>query len=307
MAAPSAAEPATPGTPPLSGARDRPLALVSFDVEEFDIPLEYGRAIDVNEQIRVGALGLERVLDLIEPRRFASTFFTTLSFAKARPDLLRRIVDAGIHEIASHGVTHAPPVEADLEPARRGLEDLLGVPVTGFRAARMRRMDPAAVARAGYVYNASENPIWMPGRYNRLGDPRTPYLVPTPDGPVLNIPASASPLIRIPLFWLALKNLPMPIVRLTTRWTLAADGAMNTYLHPWELADIRRYGLPRVVTRLDGAALAHRLAGYLDWLTNRATPARYADYATRFIPRSEPPGRTPPGTRHIHPSARGDC
>lgn len=269
-------------SPPFPAAP--PLALLSFDVEEFDIPLEYGGLADPATQIRVGAEGLERVLDLLARHDWPATFFTTASFAKARPELMRRVVDAGIHEIASHGLTHAPPVEADLLPARVSLEDQLGVPIVGYRSARMVALNPEAVAASGHVYNASENPIWLPGRYNRFFEPRTPYPVQTRSGPLVHIPASASPVLRVPLFWLAFKNLPMPLIRWATRQTLTADGAMNTYFHPWEFTDLSAYTLPRVVRRLDGETLTRRLDAYITFLSRHARPARYREYAARFLP-----------------------
>jgi peptidoglycan/xylan/chitin deacetylase (PgdA/CDA1 family) len=269
----------------------RPLACISFDTEEFDIPLEYGVDIPMPEQLRIGRLGLERLLPVLDRHNVRATFFVTASFARAHDDLIRSIADARLadgsrrHEIASHGVTHAPPVIADLAASKQSLEDQLGIRITGFRAARMAMLPPVDVARAGYTYNASENPIWLPGRYCHIFKPRRPYVLePLPGRHLVHIPASATPLIRIPLFWLALKNFPEPLLRFAARWTLSADRVLNTYAHPWEYADISTgFGLSRVVAGCSGDRLLGRLDRFLGFLSIRARFGHYQDIAASTL------------------------
>lgn len=262
------------------------LALISFDVEQFDIPTEYGIAIDEDEQFRIGRAGLLSVLDLLDKRQTRCTFFITAQFAQRFPEDIRRLAKSKLnHEIASHGLTHGDLLPGHLEESRRILSEISGREVIGFRRARMADTDPAAIAGAGYVYNASENPIWLPGRYNHFFSPREARTVKTERGPLVQIPASATPRIRVPLFWLAFKNLPMPVIRAASRWCLWSDGALNTYFHPWEFTQISTYGLPRVVKMMDGRELLDRLEGYLVWLGARAEFATYGDYARRIAER----------------------
>ena len=61
------------------------------------------------------------------------------------------------------------------------------------------------------------------------------------------------------------------LIRLASAWTLRVDGHLVLYFHPWEFADLSAYGLPRYVRRVDGPRLGRRLAGYLRWLSGRAT------------------------------------
>jgi len=103
----------------------------------------------------------------------------------------------------------------------------------------------------------------------------------TPRGRLVQIPASATPLVRLPLFWLAFKNFPMPVYQAASRWCLASDGALNAYFHPWEFTDLSAQPLPRFVKRLSGEALASRMRAYLGWLGRRAHFATYAEYARR--------------------------
>ncbi len=107
------------------------------------------------------------------------------------------------------------------------LERLSGLPVTGFRRARFGAFDRRALRPAGYAYDSSDNPIWLPGRYNNWGKPRTAYKA--ADGLAV-LPVSASPLVRYPLFWLSFKHTPPALFRAVSRWTLARDGYLNLFL-----------------------------------------------------------------------------
>lgn len=281
-----------------------PLILLSFDVEEFDLPLEYGHWIEPAEQIRIGREGTRTLLDLLRGEGVRCTLFTTALFAEACPDLVREAAGAG-HEIASHGLVHSGFEESHLAASRAVLERIAAAPVAGFRRARMAPTDPAAIARAGYAYDSSINPIWLPGRYNRFfawrrvhrvalsppegegRDPRwggralgpVPHMPPTAPSTLVEIPASATPLLRFPLFWLTLKNLPLWITKAATRLVLATDGYAALYFHPWELCDLSPYPLPASVKRLDADAYARRLRAYIRWLKTQGTITTYRTLA----------------------------
>jgi peptidoglycan/xylan/chitin deacetylase (PgdA/CDA1 family) len=244
-------------------AHGDPTILLSFDVEEFDAPVSRGRAMTMAAQMEQGGRGYEVVLDLLDGLSVPATMFTTASFAQWHPALVRRA--AAVHETASHGRVHATFVEADLAESRRLLEAASGAPVRGFRRARLQPTRPEAIAEAGYEYDSSENPIWLPGRYNNLGRPRVPYR----KGPILEVPISASPVLRVPLFWLAMKNLPMSVVRSASARCLERDGLLNVFWHPWEFTDLAASGLPRHMRRVDGRAMCDRLAAYVEWLRPR--------------------------------------
>lgn len=53
-----------------------------------------------------------------------------------------------------------------------------------------------AIEDAGYTYNSSINPAFIPGKYMHLDLPRTPFMT----GNVMQIPASVSPHVRVPMF-----------------------------------------------------------------------------------------------------------
>ena len=252
------------------------LALLSFDLEEFDIPNEFRRAIPKPEQIEVTLEGLRRLTALLADRKIISTFFSTAVLALNAPDAVRTL--GQIHEIASHGYAHTGFSASDPDRSKKVLEQITGKRVFGYRNPRFRPVADQLLRNAGYTYNSSENPTFLPGRYSRFFAPRKAYR----KGELLQIPVSVSPWIRFPFFWLAFKNTPAPLFRAAAAWTLAESGYLHLVFHPWEFADLRGYGLPRWVCSPCGAVLLDRLASFLDWLGERARFTTLADFAAAF-------------------------
>lgn len=257
--------------------RGKPLALISFDVEEFDLPNEYGGRVPLAEQLRVGADGWERTLDLLDEVGVRATLFITATIAAAHPELLVR--SARKHEIASHGWSHSRFEPEDLSKSREVLQKLSGQEVTGFRMARLAKVDQSLIAAAGYTYNSGENPTWVPGRYNNFFRPRHARIEETGRGELVQIPTAVTLLIRWPLFWLSFKNVPLSVTKAATRWCLSSDRVAALYFHPWELCDLDSYRLPRLVAGLNGRSYVDRMRAYFTWLAAHAECATYAEYA----------------------------
>jgi peptidoglycan/xylan/chitin deacetylase (PgdA/CDA1 family) len=248
--------------------------LLSFDVEEFDIPVEFGQPVDPQTQMHVGRVGFERVLKLLDEEQTPATLFTTANFADHHPDLMRQA--AQTHEIGSHAYYHSTYNDKDLEASRLKLQEIAGVPVEGFRRPRLAETDRALIQAAGYTYNSSENPIWLPGRYNNLGKPRRPYFTDR----LLNIPISATPIVRFPLFWLSFKVVPLPLLKAAMAWTLAHDKVLNLFFHPWEFTDLKPYpSIPGYIRRLDDQAMLDRLREVIRWLKPRAQFKHFREFA----------------------------
>jgi hypothetical protein len=238
--------------------------LLSFDVEEFDMPLEYNFSISPEEQMRVGKKGLNAIDLLLSDPAISATLFTTANFAMQYPESIQQL--AGKHEIASHTFYHSDFKNEHLLGSRLQLEKISGQPVTGLRMPRMRAVPMEEVIKAGYTYDSSINPTWLPGRYNNLHLSRTIYR----DNGMIRVPASVSPLLRIPLFWLSFKNLPYAIFKLLALQTLKKDGYLCLYFHPWEFTDIENYGLPGFTKKLNGQPLLDRLYRLLSDLKKEA-------------------------------------
>jgi len=251
------------------------LACLSFDVEEFDAPEERGQRVPEETQFETSRAGLERVLAVLEAHGATSTLFCTARFAQRYPSLIRAAAER--HEIASHGWAHSTFATEDLRRSREELERISGAPVTGFRMPRMAPVDKPELVKAGYGYNASENPTWLPGRYNHFFEPRRPYMT----GVLVNIPASVTPMARLPLFWLSFKNFPRPVYRAACCRCLGSDGALNVYFHPWEFASLAPFNLPGYAKRIDGERLVARLDNWLAWLAAKARFATYSELAAR--------------------------
>lgn len=225
--------------------------LLSFDVEEFDMPLEYGHDISLEQQMEIGFKGLEAVAPILE--QVPATLFTTANFADHFSATIRCLSDK--HEIASHTYYHSRFQIADLEHSRIRLEQITGKQVVGLRMPRMQATAAAPVLQAGYAYDASIHPVWIPGRYNNLSLPRKPYQ----ENGLLRVPASATPNLRIPLFWLSFKCFPYRLYKNFALRTLAKDGHLSLYYHPWEFTDLKASGLPMYARRICSQALVDRL------------------------------------------------
>jgi peptidoglycan/xylan/chitin deacetylase (PgdA/CDA1 family) len=248
------------------------LILLSFDVEEFDVPLEYGQTISESQQFRVSLQGLEPILDLLQRLQVRATFFVTANFALHHPAILLTI--AKHHEVASHGFYHSTFQPSDLAKSKQALEAIIGTPVTGFRMARLQPVSDDDIQQAGYTYNSSLNPTYLPGRYNHLSKPRTAYYTKT----LLNLPVSVTPWLRFPLFWLSFKNLPLWLYKFASRVTLNHDTYLNLYFHPWEFADIRGYQLPGYIKKHAGQPMLDRLENYLTWIKPYGKFATFSDF-----------------------------
>ena len=238
--------------------------LLSFDVEEFDMPLEYNFPITVREQMDIGKKGLDALEPVLSDKTIATTLFTTANFAMQYPESIRVLSEQ--HEIASHTFYHSAFEDADLLKSKNKLEEISGKKVTGLRMPRMRKVSMEEVKKAGYLYDSSINPTYLPGRYNNFHLPRTMY---TEEG-VMRIPASVSPFIRMPLFWLSFKNLPYPLFKMFALQTLKKDGYLCLYFHPWEFTDIENYGLPGFTKKNHGEPLLQRLDLLLNDLRKEA-------------------------------------
>lgn len=234
----------------------QPAILLSYDVEEFDMPLEYNGNLAFDEQIAFSVSGLERLMPLLNEFNAKATFYCTGRFAEARPDIVKSLHAAG-HEIASHTYHHSRFQNEDLSKSKQILENITGATVHGLRMPRMMPVAATAVLKAGYSYNSSLNPTWMPGRYNHLDKPRTAFME---DG-LLQFPASVSPQLRVPLFWLSFHNFPFNAYWHFCKRTVAKDGYANLYFHPWEFMDYRQAGMaqfPGYVVRNCGWPLVKR-------------------------------------------------
>lgn len=246
------------------------MVLLSFDIEEFDMPFEYGKEISFTDQISISRAGTIAILDLLDKHKIKATFFCTVTFAENVPDLIERITKTG-HELASHGYYHSDFKPEHLLQSKVRLQELSGQEITGYRMARMMPVDEQEIEKAGYLYNTSINPTYLPGRYNNFNVSRTHFRKQN----VLQIPASVSPVIRFPLFWLSFHNLPLSIYKSLTKWTYKKDQYLNIYFHPWEFTDLddfERFGFPGYVRKNTGSKMINRMDNLISWMKSNRYP-----------------------------------
>lgn len=235
---------------------------LTFDLEEFDIPIEFGMPVTEQQQRDVTVAGASGLLEILEKTGVQATFFTTANFALGNPELVQEI--SRTHEIASHAYFHHPHYQFkddDLLESKLILEKLTGQAVTGFRMPRLQPFDMVSLQTYGYTYDSSLHPTYLPGRYNHFRENPLPHL----RNGIAELPCSVSPYIRFPLFWLSFKNLPEFIYRRLARQTLRHRGTLVLYFHPWEFADLSGFQLPFYIRRHSGTPLLERLERLIEF------------------------------------------
>jgi polysaccharide deacetylase family protein (PEP-CTERM system associated) len=190
----------------------------------------------------------QRLLDLLSECGVHATFFVLGWVAERWPRLVVDIAQRG-HEVACHGFAHRlvyklgpAGFRADVARGKRVLEDCLGAPVNGFRAASWSVVASTPWAldiliEEGFTYDSSIFPI----RHDIYGIPgfsRFPVTIRCKAGTITEIPPSTVRLLG--------RNWPVAgggYFRLFPYWvTHWSIGRINThdgrpamvYVHPWE-------------------------------------------------------------------------
>jgi len=239
-------------------------ATLSFDIEEFDFPIERGHNICEEEQFNISREGLDYIISTLKERDIKATFYITANFAEHNTDLIDKIVENG-HEIASHDYYHSMVARSQAPESKLLLEKISKQTIYGYRAPRLSSESSSSLFDAGYKYNSSVNPTWIPGRYNNLKSPRAPYY----EDNLLIYPVSVAYPIRIPLFWLSLHLFPFTVYKILARTALKHDNNIHLYFHPWEFSDgirNRQYGIPSYISKTSGHLLRKRFEQLLNWL-----------------------------------------
>lgn len=235
---------------------------LSFDIEEFDMPKEYGYDIAFERQIAISRKGLTAILDLLKKHQMRATFFSTVVFAQQVPDLINRLIEEG-HELASHTYYHSDFENEHLKRSKEALEQQFGVAVEGLRMPRMLEVSAEEVKKAGYRYNSSVNPTFLPGRYNKLHVPKRFFN----ENGLWQIPAAVS-WFRFPLFWLSFHNLPLWLYRFLLKRSVKSIGYAALYFHPWEFTDLhqKEFNFPAYVMRNSGEKMIARFDSLLTFI-----------------------------------------
>ncbi|MBD3728550.1 MAG: DUF3473 domain-containing protein [Sphingomonadales bacterium] len=281
-----------------------------------------GLSVDVEDWFQVGAFenvierdawdglssrvvrNVELILEMFDEADVKATFFTLGWVARRNGALMRRIADAG-HEIASHGYDHArvftlgrEAFAADIERARKILEDATGQRISGYRAPSFSidQRTPWAymvLAEQGYAYSSSVAPI-VHDHYGWREAPRFAF-TPLPWSDLVEIPVTTAMLggRRVAAggggFF---RVLPYAFSRWAIRQVNREDERPAVfYFHPWEIDpdQPRVPGAPirsrvRHYTNLDRMAPKLReLVGEFAWGRMDVLAHREAARATELV------------------------
>jgi len=106
-------------------------------------------------------------------------------------------------------------------------------------------------------------------------------------GKVMQIPASVSPHLRIPLFWLSLHNFSEWFYLRLVRQVLHHDGYFVTYFHPWEFYELKshpEFKMPFIIKNHSGQELVGRLDRFIKAM--KADKQEFITY-TNFVHRQK--------------------
>jgi polysaccharide deacetylase family protein (PEP-CTERM system associated) len=192
------------------------------------------------------ARNVDKILLVLEESGDKATFFTLGWVARNLPEVVRRIACAG-HEVASHGMEHRrirdqepKEFQQDAAYARKLLEDTVGLPVVGYRAASwsLDGRTPWAhemLAEAGYHYSSSIYPV-SHDHFGFPDAPVAPFVVKSCG--LLEIPASAVRILgrNVPAAGGGYFRLfPTAFTHFLIRRVIAENRPYIFYFHPWEL------------------------------------------------------------------------
>jgi polysaccharide deacetylase family protein (PEP-CTERM system associated) len=208
----------------------------------------------------------DALLEMFGNAGIKATFFTLGWVAQRYPHLMRRVADAG-HELANHGSEHdrvftlgREKFAADIDRARKIIEDASGAKVTGYRAPSFSidQRTPWAhevLAEQGYAYSSSVAPV-KHDHYGWAEAPRFAFK-----------PVKGSDLIEIPVTTAEFAGRRLAaggggFFRLLpyafSRWAIRqvnneAERPAIIYFHPWEIDP----GQPRVANAPIKSKLRH--------------------------------------------------
>lgn len=238
----------------LKTTHDRPAVthLLTVDVEEYFQVGAFERVIAREQWDHWPSRAepsIARLLDVFARQEVKATCFVLGWFAKRHPRLVRALAADG-HEIASHGWSHRSLTELtpegfrdEVRTSKALLEQIVGKPVTGFRAPNFsivpgREWAFDILLEEGYLYDSS---LFVYRKRRNSGYPSahpTAHEILRANGRIMELPIAARGWFGVALPAAGggyFRHLPYAVTRdafarLTRRGT---PGVF--YIHPWEL------------------------------------------------------------------------
>ena len=226
--------------------------VLTIDVEDYFQVSALAKSINRDDWDSIKPRVVENVnllLDMFDSHNVKATHFVLGWVAERFPELIKEIDRRG-HEIASHGYSHqlvytqTPEVfEQETRDSKNLLEDIIGKPVLGYRAAsysitRKSLWALDILADLGFIYDSSIFPV-VHDRYGIRGSPVHPHVLETPAKQRLveyplstyrilgqTIPVAGGGYFRLYPYWLS---------RYFYRSLNKSSTPFVFYLHPWEV------------------------------------------------------------------------
>ena len=238
--------------------------LLTFDVEEFDLPREFRQKISDKETYEISKNGLDKIIFLLNKQRIKATFFTTTNFAMKYPSLVKSLSQEG-HEIACHGYCHSDCYAQDISKipiAKKEIEKILGKKIKGFRAPRFEIRNISKLSEFGFEYDSSSHPTIAPGKYLNFNQKRKIHKI----GNIKEIPLSTLPLfpfLRAPFNWYMFRHFPMIYGKLFAGINFSFSDYLMMIFHPWEFVDLDKHNIPPAFKKNSGEKLLKKLEEYI--------------------------------------------
>lgn len=262
---------------------------LACDLEEFSLPADFNVEISDKDISEISYDGVCNLLKILYKYNTKITFFVTERIAGIHPDLIKELYSKG-HEIGFHGMITRNKesyndITEDISLSKRSIEDIVKSKICGFKNHKLVVLPSHVLKRAGFLYDNTCHPTFVPGRYFNLFKSRK---IQIKDG-IINIPISVTPILRLPFSWIWFRNLGLNYAKLCTNWTLLSQDYINVYFHNWDFTNIKNsiaHKLPYLITRNTGDKMSDILDGYLNWCRrNRYTFITIYDYLqkSRYI------------------------
>jgi polysaccharide deacetylase family protein (PEP-CTERM system associated) len=229
-----------------------PANIASADIEDYFQVEAFARSIDRSTwqsySCRVEG-NTHRLLDLFDECEVKGTYFILGWVAERYPRLVQEIAERG-HELGCHSYWHRPiyrlsadEFREDTRRAKELIEQASGESICGYRAPSFSITSRSLwafdiLAELGFTYDSSVFPV-SHDVYGMPDAPRSPFVVMTPSGPVLeypmatfrvgsgrNLPVGGGGYLRIFPYWYT-------EIGVRRAWH---DGVpVVSYIHPWEV------------------------------------------------------------------------
>ena len=145
---------------------------------------------------------------------------------------------------------------------------------------RFQDIDYDKISQAGFLFDSSVNPTFLPGRYNNLGISRRPYKITGTN--IIEFPVSVSPMVRFPLSWFIFKNLSLSLFKFLSTSVIRKDRYIHLYFHPWEFAGIEQFTIPAFIRRPSGKRYTEKFNKLLTFLKKKGEFVTVSDFLENY-------------------------